>query len=175
MDCRGQIKQVLGIDGKDLNILLTLHDIDPHLVNDLANKDLAIVLKQYKPKRSLDANALLWAVLCKMADILKTSKEELYENILQRYGVPYQDDEGYITVTLKDNVDVSKVGGHWKWIRSRNGFSSYIMLKGTSEYDSGEMSKLIDLVIEDAKELGVEIPPSEDMKRALELWEKEKS
>ena len=175
MDCRGQIKSILGVDGKNLNVLLTLHDIDPTTLNDLATKDLAVTLKQYKPRRSLDSNAYCWVLISKMADILKTSKEELYENLLQRYGVAYQDDEGYITVTLKDEVDVSKLGGHWKWIRSRNGFSSYLMLKGTSEYDSAEMSKFLDLVIEDAKELGVEIPPSEDMKRALELWEKEKS
>ena len=170
MEARGQIKQILGVTDKNVNMLLTLHDIDPKAIDTLIEKDLAVTLKIYHPKRSLDANAYCFAIIGKMAAVLKTSTDELYEALLQRYGVFYQDDEGYITVTLKDNVDVSKLGGHWRWIKSRNGFSSYMMIKGTSEYDSAEMSKFIDQVVEEAKELGIETLPSTELERMKAEW-----
>jgi len=170
MEARGQIKQILGVTDKNVNMLLTLHDIDPKAIDTLIEKDLAVTLKIYHPKRSLDSNAYAWVLISKMADVLKTSKEELYEELLRRYGVPYQDDEGYITITLKDEVDVSKVGGHWRYIRTRNGFASYLMLKGTSEYDSAEMAKFIDMLVQDAKEMGIETLTPEELERMNKEW-----
>lgn len=60
---------------------------------------------KHKKKRSLDANAYAWVLMSKIAAILRTSKEEIYEEMLRRYGFLYEDDGGYITVTVK------KLGG----------------------------------------------------------------
>src|SRR5690554_4895208 len=45
-------------------------------------------IKEYKQKRSLDANAYYWVLVSKIADVLRTSKEELHFRMLKEYGQP---------------------------------------------------------------------------------------
>lgn len=171
MECKGELKQILGVDGKKLNILLTL-EVNPEAINPLTNKTLTVQLKEYHPKRSLSANNYCFAIIGKMAVKLRTSTDELYENLITRYGVPYQDEDGnYVTVTMKNYISVDKLGGHWKWIKDTNGFSSYMMIKGSSEYDSAEMAAFIDMVVEEAKGMGIDTLPSTELERMKREWE----
>ena len=47
-------------------------------------------IKQHRDKRSLEANAYCWALLDKLADALRTTKEELYLQKVREIG-PYKD------------------------------------------------------------------------------------
>ena len=134
---------------------------------------LAIKAVKYRAKRSLDANALLWAMCTEIAGVVNSSKDDVYESMLQKYGYLQKDEEGYIVITVKANEDISKIPGHWKFYKSNDIFSSYLMIKGTSEYDTAEMAKFLDRVIEEAVELGIAPPTSKEMQRALEQWEKQ--
>lgn len=125
------------------------------------------------PKRSLNANAYLWVLCSKMASVLKTSKEEVYEEMLQSYGTFYHDDDGYITVTVKTNVDMTKVGGHWRHFNTTGDFSSYLMIKGSSQYTVSEMSALLDGTITEAKSLGIDTATDSEIERMLEQWGKQ--
>lgn len=122
---------------------------------------------RWSEKRSLDANAYFWQLATKIAEVLKTSKEEVYEECLQKYGYL---DEPPITITVKAEVDMSRIDGHWKFIKSDGKFSAYIRIRGTSEYDSREMAHFIDMVIQDAKELGIETLPPEEIERMKQAW-----
>lgn len=133
---------------------------------------LSLCLKKFRKKRSLDANAYLWVLCTKIANHpqIKSSKDEVYEDMLQKYGHIYQDDEGYITVTVKADVDMSKIEGHWKFYKSNGKFSSYLMIKGTSEYDTAEMAHFIDQVVDEAKGLGIETIPPDELERMVSAW-----
>ena len=131
---------------------------------------LSIEAKKYREKRSLDANAYAWVLFTKIAEVLQSSKDEIYEEMLQKYGYIYQDDDGYITVTVKAEVDMSKIQGHWKHYKSNGKFSSYLMIKGSSEYDTGEMAKFIDAVVLEAKELGIETATPDELERMKATW-----
>lgn len=131
---------------------------------------LRIKAVKYKEKRSLDANAYAWVLMTKIADVVSTSKEEVYEDMLQRYGYIYEDDEGYITVTVKKSVDMSKIDGHWKFIKDNGKFASYMMIKGSSEYDTAEMSRFIDRIVEEAKDLGIETLTPAELERMKNEW-----
>ena len=48
--------------------------------------DVDIEVKRHRNRRSLDANAYSWVLLDKMAKELRTTSEELYEQMLCRYG-----------------------------------------------------------------------------------------
>lgn len=173
MECKGELKQILGVNGKTVNILLSLETTNLNGINELTDKTLSVSLKPFHPKRSLDANAYLWVITSKMADVLKTSKEELYENLLVRYGVPYLDEQGnYVAITLRNDISTDVLGGHWVFIKSQQGFTSYMKIKGTSDYDSAEMAKFIDNVVSEAKELGIETLPPEELQRMKDDWEK---
>ena len=149
---------------------------EPSAINEVDNiKDiekLSIKAVKHRQKRSLDANAYAWAIITKIANHpdIKSSKEEVYEEMLQKYGYLYQDDEGYITMTVRADVDIHKVQGHWKFYKSNGKFASYLMIKGSSEYNSAEMAHFIDMVVQEAKELDIETATPDELARMKALW-----
>ena len=54
--------------------------------DELKGKDLEISVKVFRQKRSLDQNSYAWVLIGKMADKLRTSKDEVYLTMLKRYG-----------------------------------------------------------------------------------------
>lgn len=152
-------------------ISFELNEEPKEAINNLTLcEKLTIIAKKFRQKRSLDANAYCWVLMTKIAEVIDSSKDEVYEDMLQKYGFLYQDDEGYIPVTVKAGVDMSKIQGHWKFYKSNGKFDSYLMIKGTSEYDSAEMAKFIDRIIEEAKELGIETLTPAELDRMKAEW-----
>lgn len=131
---------------------------------------LDIKAVKHREKRSLDANAYAWVLMSKIAAVLQTSKEEVYEEMLRRYGVLYEDDSGYITITVKAAVNMSKVDGHWQLIKDNGTFKAYAMIKGSSQYNTKEMSTFIDGIISDAKELDIETLTPAELERMKASW-----
>ena len=131
---------------------------------------LAVKAVKYRNKRSLDANAYAWVLMSKIASVMNTSKEEVYEDMLQQYGKLYEDADGYITITVKRSVDMSKIAGHWMKIKQGEKYAGYAMIKGSSEYDTKEMSDFIDGVVHEAEELGIQTETPEEIERMKSLW-----
>lgn len=137
-------------------------------IKDIDVLDIKAV--KHKKKRSLDANAYAWVLMSKIAAIFKTSKEEVYEEMLRSYGFLYEDDGGYITVTVKSTVDMHKVEGHWQLIKDNGTFKAYAMIKGSSQYDTKEMSRFIDGIVWEAKELGIETLTPHELEQMKAGW-----
>lgn len=158
-------------DGKKLILTFEVESLTPEQIESLQNQEkLRIKAVKYKERRSLDANAYAWVLMTKIADVVNSSKEEIYEDMLQKYGAIYEDEEGFITMTVKKSVDMTKIGGHWKYIKENGAFVSYIMLKGSSEYDTAEMSHFIDRIVEEAKELGIETATPDELAHMKQEW-----
>lgn len=173
MECTGKLHSV-NRDWKTGKIIIgfELNEEPTEEINNIAScEKLSIVAKKYRQKRSLDANAYCWVLITKIAEMLNSSKEEIYEDMLQKYGFIYQDDDGYITVTVKADVDMNKITGHWKFLKGNGKFNSYLMIKGSSEYDSAEMAKFIDRIVEEAKELGIETMTPAELERMKAAWQ----
>jgi len=134
-------------------------------------KELSVELKQYRVKRSLDSNSYMWIIISKMASILNTSKDELYLQMLQRYGI-------FTHVIVKANV-VERVRAEWKTVIELgevtiNGATG-VQLQcffGSHTYDSKEMSVLINGVVSEAKELGIETISTMEIERMQKSWGK---
>lgn len=135
-------------------------------------KDVLFKITLIKKKRSLDSNAYAWVLCQKIAEVLQTSKDEVYERMIQRYSTFDMDEGGYITVTMLQRVPVEKLGGHWRMIGTHDGFNSYIRLKGSSEMDPKEMNHLITGIVSEAQELGIETMPQRELQRMEELYAK---
>lgn len=143
--------------GDSLRIVAVLQDAP--LVMDkavaLAGKEVKVTISELKEKRSLDANAYFWVIVGKIADKLRTSKEEVYFKLLKDYGQS-------VTITVKKGYDISKAGFKYYEVLKDgliNGkeFTAYRVFIGSSQYDTKEMSVLIDGAIQDAKELGIDV------------------
>jgi len=174
MECTGKLHSV-NRDWKSGKIIIgfELNEEPTEDINFIGLcEKLSITIKKFKQKRSLDANAYCWAIITKIANHpdIKSSKEEVYEEMLQKYGYLYQDEEGYIPVTVKAGVDMSKIEGHWKFYKSNGKFDSYLMIKGSSEYDTAEMAHFIDMVVQEAKELGIETLTPDELERIKATW-----
>jgi hypothetical protein len=132
-------------------------------------KKLSAEIKQYRQKRSLDANAYMWVVLSEMAAILHTTKDELYLIMLERYGV-------FTHVVVKPKY-VEKVKEEWRTVRElgevKIGEQTGVQLQcffGSSTYDTKEMSRLIDGVVSEAKELGIDTATPAEIALLKQEW-----
>ena len=132
-------------------------------------KDKVFEVKEYHPKRSLNANAYAWALIGQIADVLRKSKEEVYFEMLKAYGQSE-------FVSVRSDIDVK---GYFKYyeeygkghVEGRE-FTHYKVYKGSSEFDSREMAILLDGIIQEAKAQGIEtITPAEKQRMISEIEE----
>lgn len=133
--------------------------------------DLRITVRRWRERRSLDANGYMWVILTQMALTLGSTKEEVYEEMLDRYGKEYRDEDGgMVVVGVKKGLDMKKAG-HWKRYKDDEDCAYWYLLKGSSDYDTKEMSDFLDRVIEEAKELGIDTATPDEVARMKALYD----
>lgn len=177
------MKAVIGRIARDFdtnNKIIEVITSEPDLSRLDALRDVPceVTIKRWHPKRSLTANAYCWVLCQKLAETLRTSKEEVYEELLQKYGYfLLNDDESPVTITVSSRVDMSRIDGHFRFCReSKDGrFKSYILIRGTSQYDSKEMAHFIDGLIYECKEQGIETLPPDELARMVKEWKGEET
>lgn len=132
---------------------------------------LRITAVKWRKKRSLDANALLWKCLGDIAASLGADKWQIYLMMLKRYGK-------YTYVCVRPEA-VEIVKRQWRETEEVgkveiNGQEAVQLLcyYGSSTYDTKQFSTLLDGVISEMREMGLETPASEEMRRSLEEWER---
>lgn len=122
-------------------------------------------ITEYHEKRSLSANAYAWVLINKIADVLRKSKEEVYFQMLKDYGQSE-------FVSVLSEIDVS---GYFKYyeeygkghVEGRE-FTHYKVYKGSSEFDSREMSILIDGIVQEAKALDIETRTPQEINQMIQ-------
>lgn len=124
-------------------------------------------VKKWFPKRSRTANSYYWELLTQLAGELRTSKEELHEVMLQRYGQYLINDDGNIRcMILAADLDPSEIEGlHVEYACDVPQGKKYHIIKGSSFYDSKEMSELIDGLVSECKEVGIPTMPESEFER----------
>lgn len=133
--------------------------------------ELEIDIHKKKEKRSLNANAYAWVLMDKIAASLRTTSIDVYKEIIQRVGV-----FDYVLVP-KDTYDRVMIN----WARNGEGWLAKmvaerpngIVLKmyyGSSTYDKEQMSRLIDEIVSEAKELGIETMTPDQLLEMKEKW-----
>ena len=138
---------------------------------DEIKPDKQYVAQIRRKGRSLDANAYAWVLITAIADELRASKDEIYFDMLKKYG------QGEL-ISVKTGIDIngfvkySEVAGYGKV----NGveFTHYRVYKGSSEYDTREMSIFIDGIVSEAQVLGIDTRTPEEIAEIKSLWENEK-
>lgn len=143
----------------------------------LKGKKVRATLRQWKEKRSLDANAYYWVLLGKIADILKSSTTELHNQMISAYGQPEIMEGSLVNFILLDSIPWQELAHihlkpttKTKVLEDGKLYRVYRVMRGSSTYDSKEMSVLIEGVVSEAKELGIETIPPEELERLVRLW-----
>lgn len=143
----------------------------PTIYDKTKDKELNIDIKQFREGRSKDANALLWACIGEIAVALRTDKWSVYLLMLKRYGQ-------YTYICVPPQA-VDMVKRQWREVEEIgdikiNGRDAIQLLcyYGSSTYDTKQFSALLDGVISEMQEIGLEMPTSEEMRHCLEEWER---
>ena len=140
-------------------------------LNDLLNDEKLKECKigQKKKKRSLNANSYAWALITDIADKLRASKEEVYLQMLKRYGqssVISIVDEA-VPVFMKSVKYAEEFG---KGTINGKDFTHIKVYMGSSEMDTKEMAILIDGIVSEATDLKIPTMTPGELERIKEQW-----
>lgn len=138
------------------------------IVDDLKDKDkLTIDVKPYRQKRSLNANSYAWKLIGEIADVLRAGKDEIYLKCLKRYGQSE-------LISVLSHVPISNYVKYYEEAGESklNGkmFTHYRVYKGSSEFDTREMSIFVDGVVSEAKQLGIQTETPNEIARLKSMW-----
>lgn len=130
------------------------------------------ITKQRK-KRSLDANSFMWALCEKIGKELSMSSIEVYKNAIRECGV-------YTPLPIRNDAveEFSRIwaahGIGWFIVVADDskipGYKLVLAYNGSSTYDTKQMSRLIDSLVQDANALGIDIMNERERSLLLDAW-----
>ncbi len=138
--------------------------------DELKDKPLDITIKPFRKKRSLDQNSYAWLLIGKIADKLRTSKDEVYLTMLRRYG-----QGGVIKVQPQNEEAILSAIKYYE--RHEKLYSDtekyYRIWAGSSGYNTEEMTVFVDGIISEAQGLGIETMTPDELAemRSLEAMQ----
>lgn len=146
--------------------------IDKTDISEIINceKPLEVYIDKIKEKRSLNANSYYQVLLDTLRDILGTSHDELHAEMIRQYGqIRIAPDGQKVIVAAIKEVDGSLIAPYTRLVNTGevNGKEGnyWAILKGSSEMDSKEFSMLLDGLIYECKEQGINtMTPAELLK-----------
>ena len=132
---------------------------------------LSISIDKYREKRSLDANAYAWLLIGKIADCVGASKDEIYLELLKRYGQTYVDKVKHEDVELfkRDH----KYCEEHESLEAEEKAQYFRVWVGSSHYNTKEMSIFIDGIVSEAEELDIPTKTPNQIAEMVSLWESE--
>ena len=135
--------------------------------NEELDKTKQYEIKEYKEKRSLNSNSYLWSLCNEIADILNTSKEEVYLKMLKRYGKSE-------VISIQADIQIKQYLKYYEEFGETllNGklFKHYKVFMGSSEMNTKEMSVLLNGIVSEAKEMGIETLEDKKINSMIEKW-----
>lgn len=183
MTYRGTIKN-LSLDWITRKPEVTLQlDARAEDIEKLKDKPLSVELKQYRKKRSLDANAYYWKLITDLSEKLGQSKDYMHNHMLRKYGqVEIIDGQAVYTVIPDTDEAQKKVDEaqtyHLKptsQVKAGRGglmYRTYMMLRGSSDYNTKEMSCLINGLVSECKDVGIETMTPDELERMMQAYGK---
>lgn len=179
MECRGTITAIAqDFETRGILVTLSLADVSVQELQFLkAMEKLSVSLKRYHEKRSLDANAYFHLLVGKLADKLSISKIHCKNIMIGRYGqMDFINDQPVMIKTQipvsdmleQENLHCVPCGGKTE----ENGLQTYFyrVYRGSHTYNTEEMSILIDGVVQEAREQGIETATPDEIERLKSLW-----
>ena len=157
-------------------IILTLNERESLLsLEKLKGDKLSVEIKKWRKKRSLDANSYCWVLCDRIAKELSkesiVTKEQVYKDAISQVG------------TFEPMIIEEKAYDNFKRIWEKQGIGFIVQevtrkdkcvkvhcYYGSSTYDTKEMSLLIQIIVDLAKNLDIETKPKEEIESLLRSW-----
>lgn len=138
-------------------------------------KQYDLNLTEHKNKRSLNCNAYAWSLINQLSEKINLSSTEIYRNYVKELSI-------YKVITINnDAVDTfikSWAMNGIAWLCDKvdkaevEGYSVLHAYYGSSVYNTKQMARLIELIEQDAKSVGIETLEEKKLKQLLDDWER---
>lgn len=175
METRGKIESITRDWRSEKLIIGFLVDSIPTDLEDLQGKELDIVARVHREKRSLNANAYFHVLSGRIAEVNGTSLNHEKNRLIREYG-QYEIIDGMIpTLMAKEKYEdkmLDMEGVHLKVVERPGEMVKMAVMRGSHTYDTAEMSRLIDATVEEAKELKIETMTPDQLERMKAAWTK---
>lgn len=158
-----------------ISILLNTNEID--VVEQLKNENkLNIELKKYRKSRSLNANNYFWKILQELCEEIEIDTVEEYKKrvkelgIFRRFRIEKENIKAFEKTWTAQGIawfceiaDTEYIGNiEFKIINA---------YYGSSSFNSKQMSRLIDGLVQDCKAYGIETKTKEEIDSLLKQWD----
>ena len=139
------------------------------------HEKLTLRVGRFKKKRSLDANAYFHLLVNKIAAKTYVSDDEAKRWLVKSYGTLARDENGeLIGAMLPAGADVDRFYPYTRSYKTewRDGkvYTCYLFYERTRDLDTAQMAHLIDGTVQEAKNLGIEVKPQEEIDSLLKGW-----
>lgn len=140
-------------------------------LRSMPDEELELTVKKHKERRSLNANAYMWTLIDKIAQAVGSDREELYIRYIRQYGI-------FCDVTLtssraqtiRTGWERQGIGWHTETICDNGETINVRLYYGSSVYSKEQMSRVIQAVIDDANDLGIETRTPEEIDSMIKAW-----
>lgn len=181
MKMRGRIMPGIVQTGAQCLVTLEVTEIELKSLDEVKYADCDITVTKHRDKRSLTANGYLWELCGKIADKLSDdggaifTKEDVYRNAVREVGA-YNDI--YINIGAVDAFREvwQKRGIAWFCETVDGAGADMVQLRcyeGSSSYNSKQMSRIIDYIVQDCDALGIDHRTPNEINNLISLMESE--
>lgn len=172
----GKLKDLLRLSGGEWLVSFTTRENPGKLFDKLKEADVSVDIKKANRKRSLDANNYAWLLIDKLAEATRISETEIYRNVIREiggisdyYGVREEAFETFKSLWIGGHlgrqVEIIPGSGKPGWVNVR-------AWRGSSDFDTAQMSRFIDLLVHECEQQGVATIGKEEEERLKKQWGK---
>jgi hypothetical protein len=144
-------------------------------VSEMKSKKYVAEIKEWRENRSLTANAYCWVLIGKLAAALGITTTEVYRSAIREIG------DNSETLPVKDeaveawckNWEHGRLGWFCLQLGASKieGYTLVCCFYGSSVYDTAQMSRLIDGLVQDCKAQGIETMSDDKLAALVEAWD----
>ena len=154
----GRLTDLRRLFGGEWEVTFSTKEDLSGLYDDLKDLPVNVEIKKAANKRSRDANALAWVLIDKLSEKTHIGKTEIYRNAIREIGgvselVCVQDKA---VERLRSGWEKNGIGWQTEVATSKlPGCTNVILYYGSSTYDTAQMSRLLDLLIQECEQQGI--------------------
>lgn len=147
------------------------------------NIEYEITIQKKKNKRSLNSSAYCWVLCQRIANELSkngyTSKEDVYRKAIKDCGhftyIPVRADAVDRYIQIWQGHGLGWLAEDIGECKTLDGYHNIMCYHGSSVYNTQEMTRLIDCLVDECNQLGIQLEPSEYIRSLVEGWGNEQA
>lgn len=172
----GKLKECLRLRSGEWICSFTTPENPEQMFDDLRESPVKVEIKKASKSRSLSANAYAWVLIDKISEKTGINQTDVYRSAIREIGgvstlLGMKDDA---VPVFTENWQRGHLGRQVEIIpgSSKPGWSNVRVFYGSSEFDSVQMARLIDSLIQDAESLGIPTISDDEATKLIDKWKK---